>query len=67
MAVVESIASAVSNVFGLISGRNVLRNAPEMKTNKTAKVDAQVKETSVEAVQEAQAGNLDKLRKLTAE
>lgn len=67
MAVVESIASAVSNVFGLISGRSVLRNATEMKANKTAKVDAQVKETSVEAVQEAQAGNLDKLRKLTAE
>lgn len=66
----EAIASAISNVFGLLSGRSVLRNAPEMKTNATARADAKLKDSTVRTVAGAAGGDpkeLERLRKLSAE
>jgi hypothetical protein len=66
----EAIASAISNVFGLLAGRSVLRNAPEMKTNATARADARLKDTTVRTVAGAATGDakeLERLRKLAAE
>lgn len=70
MALISSIFGAIANVFGLLTGRSALRNAPAMQANATAHTDARLKDTAAQTVADATTGDaaaLEKLRKLAAE
>lgn len=64
MPLLESIAAAVANVFGLTRDRSALRNAPAMQSNANARTDAEIKRRSTELVAEAQTGDPKALQRL---
>lgn len=69
MPTVDSVSSAIANVSGLVRDRSSLRNTPEMKTNKSARQDARIRNTATRAVARAKAGEakgLEEVRKLAS-
>lgn len=69
MSTVESVSSAIANVSGLIRDRGSLRNAPDMKENKLARQNAQIREQATRAVAKAGTGDakgLEEVRKLAS-
>lgn len=64
---VASVFGALREMLGFRREQANRVNTPEMRTNAAAKVDAEIRAESAEAVAKAKAGDLEAIRRLTSD